>query len=188
VEALSVTPFAARSLERGLTAVAIAMVRHQSETANANGAAQQLDPRAATKEALAVLAERAESVTSAPELGDHVRGALMHRLDSWVFRQDREVGVLGYRGRKDGKTVALLQYPGDTRWSIWTCPTSLRDVEPGINLLLGLEAPDDGSEALESVGPSWDFPSPKEKDDQPSENDVAGALPAGPGGPRSDAP
>ncbi|MGH2739352.1 MAG: hypothetical protein ACRDH6_02550 [Actinomycetota bacterium] len=37
-------------------------------------------------------------------------------------------------------------------WSNWTCLTSLRDVEPGINLVLDLDDLGDGT------APAFDFP------------------------------
>jgi hypothetical protein len=151
VEALSVTPFAPRALDRGLTAVAIAMIRHRDETTNPNGAPQRLDPQAVANEAIATLRSRADGVTSTPAVGEDVARALNYRLDSWVALQRRQAVVLGYRDRKDGKTIGLLQQPGDARWSIWTCATSLREVEPGIILLLGGDAP-------QGAGPDYDFP------------------------------
>lgn len=83
--------------------------------------------------------------------------------------QRRQAVVLGYRDRKDGKTVGLLQQPGDVRWGLWTCPTSLRDVEAGINLLLG----DDTQQA---AGPDYDFPVPAGPDQ--SEQSPAATGPA----------
>jgi hypothetical protein len=157
VEALSVTPFAPRALDRGLTAVAIAMIRHRDETTNPNAAPQRLDAQAVANEAIAVLRSRAEGVTSTPAVGEDVTRALNYRLDSWVALQRRQAVVLGYRDRKDGKTVGLLQQPGDARWSIWTCATSLREVEPGIILLLGDDTP-------QATGPDYDFPLPRPAD------------------------
>jgi len=44
---------------------------------------------------------------------------------------------LGYRERRgQGDVYGLLQEPGIGAWNQWTCPTSLRDVEPEIGLLL----------------------------------------------------
>ena len=153
VEALSVTPFAPRALDRGLTAAVVAMVRHRDEQTNPNQAPQTLDPAAVAEEALAVLRARAEGVTSVPAVGEELARGVRHRLDSWVALQRRQAVVLGYRDRKDGKTVGLLQQPGDVRWGLWTCPTSLREVEAGINLLLG-------DDVQQAAGPDYDFPVP----------------------------
>ena len=32
--------------------------------------------------------------------------------------------------------MGLIRHPEDGRWSLTTCPTSLREVEPGIRLIL----------------------------------------------------
>ncbi|MDA8070967.1 MAG: DISARM system helicase DrmA [Actinomycetota bacterium] len=169
VEALSVTPFAPRALDRGLTATALAMVRHHDEHTNPNPAPQTLDPAAVADEALAALRDRAEGVTSVPAIGEELARSLRHRLDSWVALQRRQAVVLGYRDRKDGKTVGLLQQPGDARWSLWTCPTSLREVEAGINLLLS-------DDAQQAVGPDYDFPVPAGPDQTEQGSTAAGSA------------
>ncbi len=162
VEALSVTPFAPRSLDRGLTAVLAALVRHRDDTTNPNAAAQTIDPHAAGSDALVAVGARAANVTSRPEVGEEVERALKRRLDSWLQQQRREAVVLGYRERKDGKTVGLLRRPGEAQWSTWTCPNSLREVEVGINLLLGDGADGDGDGR---AGPDYEFPAPSEDED-----------------------
>ncbi len=169
VEALSVTPFAPRALDRGLTAVLAGLVRHHDETTNANAAAQTVDPHAAGADALAAVRARAADVTSRLDVGDEVERALKRRLDSWLQQQRREAVVLGYRERKDGRTVGLLRRPGDTRWSTWTCPNSLREVEVGINLLLG-----DGADGDGGAGPDYEFPAAS--DDEEGAEVTGGSL------------
>ena len=169
VEALSVTPFAPRALDRGLTAISVAMIRHRDESTNPNAAPQGLDVRVVAKDAVAAIRSRAEGVTSMATAGEELLRALNHRLDSWAAHQRRQGVVLGYRDRKDGKTIGLLQQPGDSRWNIWTCPTSLREVEPGINLLLLLR---DGAHLVDEPGYDFALPSP-------------GDLVSEPGGPRA---
>jgi hypothetical protein len=44
--------------------------------------------------------------------------------------------VLGYKDRKDGVTVGLLKTPTEEDWQPFTCLNSLRDVEPGVALIL----------------------------------------------------
>jgi hypothetical protein len=159
VEALSVTPFASRALDRGLTAVAMALIRHQSDATNANPAPHSLEPSVVARDALLTLSRRAAGVTSTAAMGEEVERALHHRLDSWLALQRRQGVVLGYRDRKDGKTIGLLQQPGDTRWGLWTCPTSLREVEAGVNLLLG-------DEVQHAAEPDYDFPIPNGSADE----------------------
>src|SRR5207245_5071840 len=63
VEALSVTPFAPRALDRGLSALLVSLIREQGLTMNPNSAAQDLD-RTSTlvAEAVAAIASRAGEV------------------------------------------------------------------------------------------------------------------------------
>lgn len=161
VEALSVTPFSPRCLDRGLSGVAVSMVRQSSEAANANAAAQTIDPAAVAAGAGVVEAirARAEALTSRPEVGEAVAAGLAHRFDSWLAHQRRESSTLGYRQRRDGQTVGLLRSPGDGPWRLWTSPTSLREVEPGINLLLvGEDGGGGGGDGGGDGGPDYELP------------------------------
>jgi hypothetical protein len=134
VEGLSVTPFAPRAIDRGLTAVLVAMLRQRTASTNPNGAAQTLALDSAD-----VAAVRAAILTRADNLqgnGTDVAKAVQARLDEWAVQQHVPARVLGYISEKDGSTVGLLQQPNGLAWDIWTCPNSLRETEPSINLLL----------------------------------------------------
>lgn len=142
VEALSVTPFSPRALDRGLSGILAALVRHQSDETNRNPAPSVLNPHSVAVEALEAIRRRAEGVTSDSDVAALVDTAVHQRLDAWLARRAKTSGaVLGYRERLDGQTVGLLEEPAQARWGIWTCPMSLREVEPGVNLLL----PDESS-------------------------------------------
>jgi ATP-dependent helicase YprA (DUF1998 family) len=140
VEPLSVTPFATRALDRGLSALLVGLIRLRAERYNPNGAAHELtrdDPlvRAAVDEVV----RRAQEVTSSEATGDAVRAELERRLDEWLraAQARRETGsVLGYEDARDGRTVGLLSRPAPGRWLPFTCLTSLRDVEPTVGLVL----------------------------------------------------
>jgi hypothetical protein len=156
VEALSVTPFAPRALDRGLSGIVTALVRHQDDTTNPNAAPNGLDPHTVAKGALDAIRRRAEALTSDPSIGAMIDTAVKQRLDAWLAAKGKGVGaVLGYRQRKDGKTVGLLEQPGQAKWGIWTCPTSLREVEHGVNLLLA-----DGDP---TTVPEYEFPASAER-------------------------
>lgn len=152
VEAVTVTPFAPRALDRGLAGVLAAIVRQRDDATNANPAPQTIDLGAESAEAVDAIVRRAEEVTGRNSVGADVRTALAAKLDVWKQRQATGGSVLGYRERKDGKTVGLLSRPGSGRWSPWTVPNSLREVEPGVNLLLV-----DGPEPQQ---PEFVFPAP----------------------------
>jgi Helicase conserved C-terminal domain len=138
VEALSVTPFADRAVDRGLTGVLIALVRELSPAYNANmraGSFDRNDPLA--DHIVRHLQRRAENVTGDRKTGLAVQRLLDERLDQW----NRERHVPGRRLSYDAPGTAddvapLLRRPDGTQWRRMTCPTSLRDVEPAIRLLL----------------------------------------------------
>jgi hypothetical protein len=137
VEALSVTPFADRALDRGLTAVIASLVRQHDATWNANRDAQHMD-RYSTEVAdlVEAVVRRAATVTADASAADLVRARLDRTLDRWADRAAAKYQYLGYRTAGDGKTVGLLTEPDTGPWTEWTCPTSLRNVEPGIRLLI----------------------------------------------------
>ncbi|MBP1466155.1 DISARM system helicase DrmA [Candidatus Chloroploca sp. M-50] len=140
VEALSVTPFAAQALRRGLAALLVTLVRLLGDEFNANDRAGRLvasHPYAI--EAIRILAERAALITGRRELGVEVEQTLRALLDNWREQAGRTAGgrVLGYKPKKDGLTVGLLKHTEAGRWEDFTCLNSLRDVEPGVGLVLG---------------------------------------------------
>jgi len=145
VEALSVTPFAPRALDRGLSALLVSCARLSERKFNANADAKNIqtqDPELGIiRDAIARRASEVEGV----EVGEHVRESIMARMDIWASRAQRMTGgaALGYQTRNDGKTFGLLQKPGSEPWQEFTCLNSLRDVEPMVNLILDNYGMDD---------------------------------------------
>ena len=133
VEPLSVTPFSERALDKGLTGVLVAAVRHGSGDWNANQSARNLnrpDERIAAH--VQAIAERAEAVTGDLSAADLTTSMANQRLDAW----ERERALrpeLSYTLRT-ADDVALLARPEAGEWSMWTCPNSLRDTEVQANL------------------------------------------------------
>lgn len=156
VEALSVTPFAARALDRGLTALLVSLVRLADDEYNANSRAEALDRNhELVKSAVEAIVRRAEEVDGTKEAGDEVRAMLVRRLDEWRARADSVAGGsrLGYKDKKDGVTRGLLRTPDLGEWDNFTCLNSLRDVEPTVGLILadhGLD--DEAPTTVEGVG------------------------------------
>jgi hypothetical protein len=139
VEGLSVTPFAARALDRGLSAVLVALVRLAGDKFNPNAAAAILDRKHEyVKLAIQQIAKRAEQVSGKKEDGERVKKMLTQRVDFWLARAQRPTGgnILGYQVSKDGLTPGLLERPGVGPWEMFTCLTSLREVEPTVGLIL----------------------------------------------------
>jgi hypothetical protein len=146
VEALSVTPFAARALDRGLTALLVSLVRLADEEFNENSRAEALDRNCkVVKEAVEAIVRRAEEVHGSKEAGKEVRAMLERRLDEWRARAEHLAGGgrLGYRDKRDGVTKGVLRPPGLGEWDAFTCLNSLRDVEPTVGLILSDHGLDD---------------------------------------------
>lgn len=139
VEALSVTPFSPRALDRGLTGVLVSHLRLLGEDFNANDKAGQLDRQHHFVDiALDEISRRAGLVTGSHQEKDHVRRLVNKRFDQWLAKAQSTTGgaILGYAGRRDGRTLGLLRKPTEEDWDLFTCLNSLRDVEPNVALIL----------------------------------------------------
>lgn len=150
VEALSVTPFAARALDRGLTALLVALVRLSDDEYNENSRAEALDRNhALVRSAVEDIVHRASEVNGDKEAGVEVRRMLERRLDEWRTRADNLAGGarLGYKKKNDGVTRELLHVPSLGEWDNFTCLNSLRDVEPTVSLILSDSGLDDEAPA-----------------------------------------
>ncbi|MEQ8789462.1 MAG: DISARM system helicase DrmA [Pirellulaceae bacterium] len=163
VEAQSVTPFAPRALDRGLTGTMISWLRLAVEEFNANLGAERMDSasRPEVGETKRVASERAWRVTNqkaAQELSEAMVG---ERCDEWVKEATRGGRRLGYeagRKRKKGEDdiAGLLKKPGMQSWDQFTVPMSMREVEPGVRLVMLTDNLPEG--------PPWKLrPKPEEK-------------------------
>jgi hypothetical protein len=142
VEALSVTPFADRAVDRGLTGVLVALVRDLDQTYNANRRAGAFDRNSELADhVVRHLKRRAGNVSGDNTVSAAVESHLDARLDYWNRQRLIPGRVLAYdRPAGTGDDVAgLLQRPEAGPWQLMTCATSLRNVEPGIRLLLAPE-------------------------------------------------
>ncbi len=137
VEALSVTPFSARALDRGLAGVLVALMRLRESRLNANikaGDLQDTDP--AMPGVVDRIVSRAEKALGDPAAGALVRQMIMQRRDHWLARVHNQTDHrLGYRDDSQG-VVGLLKQPGPADWELFTCLNSLRDVEGTADLVL----------------------------------------------------
>lgn len=143
VEALSVTPFAPRAIDRGLSALLVSLIRLAGIDYNPNDGATVVKwDHEFVKRAIETIASRAELVLGSKQAGDDIRNELKHRLDYWLAQAAMKTGGsrLGYQERKDGLTRGLLQQPTLGRWEQFSCLNSLREVEPTVNLVI-----DDGN-------------------------------------------
>jgi Helicase conserved C-terminal domain len=139
VEPLSVTPFAARALDRALSALLVSMVRLDDDKYNANlGAGLVAEGDPLFGEIVRKVSDRAEAVTGRADVSVAVGADIERRLALWRAEAGRNEGgrQLGYKPSRDLVTLGLLSAPGAEPWADFTCPTSLRDVEPSVNLIL----------------------------------------------------
>ena len=159
VEPLSVTPFASRALDRGLSGVLVSLVRLSSEKYNDNKSAGDiLQADDELTQAAEAIGKRAGSVArgALPQ----VEQLLERRIDEWKKQAGNRAAILGYEGENDGKTVGLLTHSAGQPWEPFTCLNSLRDVEPEVLLIhddygmeeraivaAALEGTDDGAES-----------------------------------------
>ncbi len=158
VEAQSVTPFSPRAMDRGVTGTMISMARLRYDRFAPNLGAGELrssqDPD--------ILAVKERIVDRAGKAKDErierlAEGMLQERIDEWAKEATRPGRKLGYDtvGRQ-GDVAALLKKPGAEPWSLFTVPMSMREVEPGVRLVL--------EERSLKTPPSWPARPKGEKD------------------------
>lgn len=151
VEALSVTPFASGALDRGLTALLIALIRQAGEEFNRNDRAGSIERNHPfVRAALETIIDRAVQIEGKPS-GDRLKRELEAKLDRWLRRvQQLEPGTtLKYQtSSRDGTAIELIEAAGKGQWHDFTCLNSLRNVEPTVGLVLTDSPPDEDSSRL----------------------------------------
>jgi len=137
VEPLSVTPFSARALDRGLSGVLVSLIRLWDERLNANPMAGEIrddDPLWGTVSKL--LADRGGNALDDTQVRKRLEDMFNRRRDEWLHRvRQQEVHRLTYN-TEAGAFVPLLEKPTGGRWELFTCLNSLRDVEENVKLVL----------------------------------------------------
>jgi hypothetical protein len=139
VEAQSVTPFSPRALDRGLTGTMLSMMRNSYDLFAPNtGAGEMNSPsRPEMTTTISTLSERAWEVTEDSAKKALTEQELKHRADEWA----KEAGVGGrtlvyQRYGAEPTAYPLLETPGVKPWTDWTVPMSMREVEPGVRLVM----------------------------------------------------
>ena len=74
----------------------------------------------------------------------------LERCDIWANEANRGGRDLGYEARPNSGLVPLLKKPGAHAWDKFTVPFSMREVEPGVRLVM-----EDGPIG---EGPGWQHP------------------------------
>ena len=139
VEAQSVTPFSPRALDRGLTGAMLSIMRNTYDPFAANdGAGSMNSPsRKEIVETIGAVTARTLEVTEDSAKKSLAEAKMKSRADDWA----NEAGVGGrtlvYQKHGAGPTAyPLLSTPGIRPWTDWTVPMSMREVEPGVRLVM----------------------------------------------------
>jgi len=137
VEALSVTPFSARALDRGLSGVMVGLMRLWDAHLNGNlNAGEVEDTDVVWGKVFDVLSARGGNATHDPAVAVRIKDMLDRRRDEWLSRvHNQKDHKLGYKP-EGGATVGLLEQASEKDWEMFTCLNSLRDVEGTVDLVL----------------------------------------------------
>lgn len=167
VEAQSVTPFSPRAIDRGLTGTMLSILRLEHDDFNPNTGADELDDitRIEAVSTQQSIVNRTYKVTDLKPRKDQSKNAIQARYQEWLDEVNRGGRTLGYEKKGTGKDtmVALLKKPGISTWDNFTVPMSMREVEPGVRLIMNIERLDEG--------PKWKVP-PLESDKDKNNTDT----------------
>ncbi|MBN1170784.1 MAG: hypothetical protein JXA67_01300, partial [Micromonosporaceae bacterium] len=137
VEALSVTPYTRRALDRGVAATAVAAIRHAEGRFSRNTDAQDvpLDGPEVDRIVARLLA-RAEAI-GGPRGRDYLGERLARLKDLWNQLKTGSTR-LGYQAGTSSRQqlAGLLRQAGSGRWNELTAGQSMRETENEINLLV----------------------------------------------------
>jgi hypothetical protein len=139
VEAQSVTPFSARAMDRGLTGAMLAVMRNRFEpfAPNAGAGALTSPSRSEMVSTVDSVTERTWEVTEDSAKKNLAMAEMKSRADEWAKEAAVPGRMLVYQKHGAGPTAyALLEAPGIRPWSTWTVPMSMREVEPGVSLVM----------------------------------------------------
>jgi len=139
VEAQSVTPFSPRAMDRGLTGAMLAVMRNRFEPFAPNPGAGALTSPSRPEVVYTVdsVTERTWEVTEDSAKKNLAMAEMKRRADEWAKEAAVPGRMLVYQKYGAGPTAyALLEAPGIKPWSTWTVPMSMREVEPGVKLVM----------------------------------------------------
>lgn len=140
VEAQSVTPFSPRAMDRGLTGALLSLMRLENDAFSPNVGAGELDKsdKPEITEAIDVLVRRAWNVSETTTIKSLAERELKERADEWAKEVSVPGRTLAYekRGEQAATMVGLVKSPGIHAWDNWTVPMSMREVEPGVRLIM----------------------------------------------------
>ncbi len=141
VEAQSVTPFAPRAMDRGLTGAMVSSFRLNFDEFTPNLGAENMDisTKDEVEKVKSIFKNRAWKVTDRKSIGEFAASMISDRIDRWVREATRTGRHLTYEtSREHDNATALLKKPGVLAWDVFTAPMSMREVEPGVRLIMDL--------------------------------------------------
>jgi hypothetical protein len=158
VEALSVTPYTRRSLDRGAAATFVTAVRHAASMYSRDIDAHDVPLDApVVQEIINRLAQRAEHVDG-PRGRRHLEEKVHAIIDRWQEKKSRPARLAYEASRRDKEQLQpLLERAGSNKWDVLTVGMSMRETEPDVNLLVP------GGDQLFSPlfnAPTWSFRPP----------------------------
>jgi len=132
VEAISVTPFSSRALDRGLRGVFAALHRLMAPSMSMEPQAQNFDPTSPVTQAVIDEVVARAALLVGKDNAQLVRDRLLSYRDEWSHLSD---DLLRYSWLDDSKkppnnTRVLLRTAGTQNEGEWPTPGSLREVEP----------------------------------------------------------
>ncbi|MDW8265063.1 MAG: DISARM system helicase DrmA [Gemmataceae bacterium] len=140
VEAQSVTPFSPRAMDRGLTGALLSLMRLEYADFAPNEGASALDrpDKPEILDAIEVLVARAWCVSKNHAIKALAERELKKRADEWAKEVSIPGRTLAYekRGERAATMVGLMKQPIAHAWDDWTVPMSMREVEPGVRLIM----------------------------------------------------
>lgn len=140
VEAQSVTPFSPRAMDRGLTGALLSLMRLENDGFSPNVGAGELEKsdKPEILDAIDVLVRRAWNVSETTAIKSLAERELKERADEWAKEVSVPGRTLAYekRGAQAATIVGLVKSPGIHAWDNWTVPMSMREVEPGVRLIM----------------------------------------------------
>jgi len=150
VEAQSVTPFSPRAMDRGLSGTMLSILRHRHDQLRGNSdAGKMVSPSLSEmKETATAISARAWDITEDPLRKKVCEKEINARADDWAKEANVAGRTLVYQKRSNGGTeYQFLEEPGTDSWKMWTAPMSMREVEPGVKLVM--------SEGRSNNDPDW---------------------------------
>ena len=152
VEAQSVTPFSPRAMDRGLTGAMLSVLRLKDDRFNPNLGAGALNRTDKDKivHVTDFLVRRAWSISEQSVVKELASAELRERIDEWAEEASKGGRKLAYekKGKNKDTMVPLLHRPGIQRWGNFTVPMSMREVEPGVRLVMN-------TTPFSERGPAW---------------------------------